>query len=61
MAKDTWTLNNCKKYAGRGYFIGDVEILRKKIIGDVATYCDSEIVILFDIIDIINKRFGFEK
>ena len=43
-----------------GYYFSEkaINTLRQKLIDDIAVYCDSEKVILFDIIDIINKRFG---
>lgn len=57
--KDEWNLKDCKKYAGRGYFRGDIEILHQKLIDDVnnSVFID---VGHDDIIDIINKRFGVD-
>ena len=56
---DDWSLNNCIKYAGRGYFIHDIETLRKKLIEDFDRCVeDGQYEDIMDYKKIINKRFG---
>ena len=60
---DEWSLKDCKVYAGRGYFRGDIETLRKKLIEDIKdhywdTLNNSKELIIKHMEFIIDKRFG---
>ena len=54
---DNWNLKDCKLYAGRGYFRGDIETLYQKLIESVNNKI-GETVYKDDVINIINKLFG---
>ena len=55
--KDEWSLKDCKLYAGRGYFRGDIETLYQKLIDKINNKA-GEVVFKGDVINIINKLFG---
>ena len=58
---DEWSLKDCKLYGGRGYFRGDIETLREKLLEDINKVTDISHFVeepADDLIAIINKRFG---
>jgi len=66
--QDSWSLDSCIKYAGRGYFIRDIDTLRMKLIEDMEDawrkLCASDDKMKYRFINAwrnsINKRFGVD-